>query len=98
VQHLHLAELIYSHRFENDLDSDNMSSPVTVAHYLFTRLRQLGIIALHGVPGDYNLVLSDSVEPAGLKWIGDANELNAGMIAGVLVNLQASVTNCCIFL
>jgi pyruvate decarboxylase len=55
-----------------------MSNTVTLAHYLFTRLRQLGIESVHGVPGDYNLVSLDSLKPAGLNWVGDANELNAG--------------------
>jgi len=52
---------------------------VQLVEYLFTRLHQLGIKAVHGVPGDYNLVALDYLENAGLKWIGDANELNAGM-------------------
>lgn len=52
-----------------------------LAEYLFTRLRQLGIGAVHGVPGDYNLKLLDYVEPAGLLWVGNANELNAGYAA-----------------
>lgn len=55
-----------------------MSTTVTLAHYLFTRLRQLGIESVHGVPGDYNLVSLDYLKPAGLNWVGDANELNAG--------------------
>jgi hypothetical protein len=55
-----------------------MSSTVPLVHYLFTRLRQIGIDSVHGVPGDYNLVSLDYLEPAGLRWIGDANELNAG--------------------
>jgi len=54
---------------------------VTLAFYLWTRLRQLGIESLHGVPGDYNLVALDSVAQAGLNWVGDANELNAGYAA-----------------
>ncbi|KAK5062834.1 hypothetical protein LTR84_004909 [Exophiala bonariae] len=58
-----------------------MSSTVTLAHYLFTRLRQLGIESVHGVPGDYNLVSLDHLKPAGLNWVGDANELNAGYAA-----------------
>ncbi|KAK5054499.1 hypothetical protein LTR84_001390 [Exophiala bonariae] len=50
---------------------------VPLAEYLFSRLRQLGVGAIHGVPGDYNLELLDYVEPAGLLWVGNANELNA---------------------
>lgn len=55
----------------------NGAESVTLAEYLFSRLRQLGIGAIHGVPGDYNLELLDYVEPAGLLWVGNANELNA---------------------
>ncbi|KAE9574616.1 Pyruvate decarboxylase [Colletotrichum fructicola] len=54
-----------------------MSSSTTIATYLFTRLRQLGVGAIHGVPGDYNLDLLDYVKPSGLTWVGNANELNA---------------------
>lgn len=55
-----------------------LTSTTKVADYLFRRLRQLGIESVHGVPGDYNLTLLDYVEPAGLCWVGNANELNAG--------------------
>ena len=55
-----------------------MASTVTLAEYLFTRLRQLGVQSVHGVPGDYNLSLLDHVEPTGLHWVGNCNELNAG--------------------
>ncbi|KAF2112249.1 thiamine diphosphate-binding protein [Lophiotrema nucula] len=58
-----------------------MSSQTTVAEYLFTRLKQLGVGAIHGVPGDYNLTLLDYVEPSGLTWVGNCNELNAGYAA-----------------
>ncbi|RAH82461.1 pyruvate decarboxylase [Aspergillus japonicus CBS 114.51] len=56
-------------------------SSVTLAEYLFTRLVQLGVHSLHGVPGDFNLRLLDYVEPTGLRWVGNANELNAGYAA-----------------
>ncbi|PYH90957.1 hypothetical protein BO71DRAFT_433316, partial [Aspergillus ellipticus CBS 707.79] len=52
-----------------------------VAEYLFTRLRQLGIQTVFGVPGDYNLRLLDFVEPAGLQWLGTCNELNGAYAA-----------------
>jgi pyruvate decarboxylase len=54
---------------------------IKLADYLFTRLKQLGIDAVHGVPGDFNLTLLDYVVPAGLQWVGNANELNAGYAA-----------------
>lgn len=58
-----------------------MTSTVKVAEYLFQRLIQLGVGAIHGVPGDYNLTLLDYVEPTNLLWVGNANELNAGYAA-----------------
>ncbi|KAH8156714.1 hypothetical protein CIB48_g11533 [Xylaria polymorpha] len=58
-----------------------MPDSIQLAEYLFKRLKQLGIGAVHGVPGDFNLTLLDYVEPAGLQWVGNANELNAGYAA-----------------
>lgn len=58
-----------------------MSGTVKLAEYLFERLRQLGVGSIHGVPGDYNLTLLDYVEPSGLHWVGNCNELNAGYAA-----------------
>ncbi|KAK1145366.1 hypothetical protein N8T08_004241 [Aspergillus melleus] len=50
-------------------------------YYLLTRLRQLGIQSIFGVPGDYNLRLLDFVTPSGLHWVGTCNELNAAYAA-----------------
>ncbi|KAI1448712.1 thiamine pyrophosphate enzyme [Annulohypoxylon stygium] len=58
-----------------------MSTTIKLSEYLFARLKQLGVDSVHGVPGDYNLNLLDFVEPAGLHWVGNANELNAGYAA-----------------
>ena len=58
-----------------------MEHQVDLADYLFTRLTQIGLRSLHGVPGDYNLTALDYVEPAGIRWVGNANELNAGYAA-----------------
>ena len=55
-----------------------MAATVKLADYLFSRLRQLDVGCVYGVPGDYNLTLLDYVEPSGLHWIGCCNELNAG--------------------
>lgn len=63
------------------MGDNKMPRTVKLAEYLFTRLKQLGIGAIHGVPGDYNLTLLDHVEPSGLTWVGSANELNAGYAA-----------------
>lgn len=55
-----------------------MTESIDLTLYLFRRLRQLGIQSLHGVPGDYNLSALDYLTEAGLKWVGNCNELNAG--------------------
>ncbi|KAJ6093297.1 Thiamine pyrophosphate enzyme C-terminal TPP-binding [Penicillium sp. IBT 16267x] len=54
---------------------------IKLADYLFTRLLQLGVQSVFGVPGDYNLRLLDYVVPAGLHWVGNCNELNAAYAA-----------------
>ncbi|KAE9572768.1 Pyruvate decarboxylase [Colletotrichum fructicola] len=60
---------------------DSSAPTIKLAEYLFTRLRQLGIDSVHGVPGDFNLHLLDYVKPSRLHWVGNANELNAGYAA-----------------
>lgn len=52
-----------------------------MAEYLFTRLHQVGIRSIHGVPGDFNLVALDYIPKTGLKWTGSVNELNAAYAA-----------------
>lgn len=49
--------------------------------YIFARLHGLGVRSVFGVPGDYNLTALDFLEDAGLKWVGNCNELNAGYAA-----------------
>ena len=54
----------------------------TVAEYVLTRLGQLGIDRVFGVPGDYAFSIDDGVEDVpGLQWVGCANELNAAYAA-----------------
>ncbi|KAI9359957.1 pyruvate decarboxylase-like protein [Zopfochytrium polystomum] len=61
---------------------------ILVGDYVFRRLKQVGVEAIHGVPGDYNLRLLDFVEENGLKWVGNANELNAGYAADGYARLK----------
>lgn len=61
-----------------DYRLDSLEEPVDVAKYLFTRLHQVGIRSIHGLPGDYNLASLDYVSECGLRWVGNVNELNAG--------------------
>ncbi len=54
----------------------------TVGDYLLDRLAELGTTHLFGVPGDFNLEFLDHViaHPS-VRWVGGANELNAGYAA-----------------
>ncbi|RGP58370.1 pyruvate decarboxylase [Fusarium sporotrichioides] len=54
---------------------------IKLADYLFVRLRQLGVLSVHGVPGDFNLNLLDYIQPSGLRWVVNTNELNAAYAA-----------------
>jgi len=64
-----------------DIRTSELREPVDVATYLFTRLKQIGIDSIHGLPGDFNLVALDYLPSCGLKWVGNCNELNAGYAA-----------------
>lgn len=59
----------------------NTNQP-TVAQYTLTRLSQLGIDKIFGVPGDYAFSINDAAEICpGLQWVACANELNAAYAA-----------------
>ncbi|KAJ4348470.1 uncharacterized protein N0V89_009845 [Didymosphaeria variabile] len=64
-----------------DLRTQEIKNPIDVAEYLFKRLHEVGVRSVHGLPGDYNLVALDYIKPAGLHWVGNCNELNAGYAA-----------------
>ncbi|KAL5593348.1 hypothetical protein FOBRF1_012450 [Fusarium oxysporum] len=61
---------------------------VPLGEYLFTRLKQLKIGSIFGVPGDYNLRLLDYIKPTGINWIGNCNELNAAYTADGYSRIQ----------
>lgn len=68
----------------------------TVGDYLLDRLAELGVSEVFGVPGDYNLEFLDHIiaHPR-IRWVGSANELNAGYAAdgyGRLRGMSAFVT------
>ena len=57
-------------------------STYTVSDYLLDRLVELGVTEVFGVPGDFNLEFLDHVvaHPR-VRWVGNANEMNAGYAA-----------------
>jgi indolepyruvate decarboxylase len=79
-----------------DVVTDLADSTYTVGDYLLDRLAELGVTEVFGVPGDYNLEFLDHiVAHSQLRWVGNANELNAGYAAdgyGRLRGLSAVVT------
>jgi len=55
---------------------------ITIANYLLTRLEQLGVSSVFGVPGDFNMPFLDYIEDhPKFQWIGNCNELNAAYAA-----------------
>lgn len=53
----------------------------TVARYLATRLRELGIGHLFGVPGNHLGPFLPEVRAKGIEWVGNCNEINGGYAA-----------------
>ncbi len=58
-----------------------ISSEVTVAEYLLTRLKEIGVDHLFGVPGDFVLGFFNQVLKSNLQYVGTCNELNAAYAA-----------------
>jgi indolepyruvate decarboxylase len=58
------------------------NASITVAEYVVSRLADLGIDRVFGVPGDYSFPFDDAIEASDrLQWIVCANELNAAYAA-----------------
>ncbi|KAG0673093.1 Pyruvate decarboxylase 1 [Pichia californica] len=56
-----------------------MTDQITLGRYLFEKIKEAGVNSVFGVPGDFNLALLDHIkEVENLRWVGNANELNAG--------------------
>lgn len=54
----------------------------TVVEYILSKLYQLGIEDIFGVPGDYSFPVNDSVcANSHQRWVGNCNELNAAYAA-----------------
>jgi TPP-dependent 2-oxoacid decarboxylase len=58
-----------------------ISSEITIAEYLLTRLKEIGVDHLFGVPGDFVLGFFNEVLKSNLKYVGTCNELNAAYAA-----------------
>lgn len=68
-----------------------MNTKLNVANYALTRLSQLGIDLVFGVPGDYSFPIDDAIEDvSGLDWIVCSNELNAAYAADGYARLKGA--------
>src|ERR1700730_16806273 len=55
---------------------------ITIADYLLTRLAELGVHHMFGVPGDFNLwFLEEMIKNSDIRLVGCCNELNAAYAA-----------------
>ena len=57
------------------------NAEITVAEYLITRLKEIGVDHLFGVPGDFILGFLNQVLKSDIKYVGTCNELNAAYAA-----------------
>jgi indolepyruvate decarboxylase len=58
------------------------ASPTTVIQHVLSRLKDLGITKIFGVPGDFAFAIEDAiVNFPGIEWVGCCNELNAAYAA-----------------
>ncbi|KAH7884985.1 thiamine diphosphate-binding protein [Phlebopus sp. FC_14] len=78
------------HRLRHELQAvtvqhelaDQEGELITIAEYILTRLEQLGVTSIFGVPGDFNMPFLDYVEDhPRIEWIGNCHELNAAYAA-----------------
>ena len=58
-----------------------ISSEITVAEYLLTRLKEIGVDHLFGVPGDFVLGFLNEVLKSDVKYVGTCNQLNTAYAA-----------------
>jgi len=65
-----------------DLFNPGLTMSVTVIQHVLSRLREVGIADVFGVPGDYAFPVNDAIcrDPQ-MRWIGCCNELNAAYAA-----------------
>jgi len=67
----------------------------TVAQYTLSRLAQLGIDRIFGVPGDYAFSINDATEEVpDLSWVSCANELNAAYAADGYARIRGAAILC----
>ncbi len=67
----------------------------TVIQYVLSRLQEIGITDIFGVPGDYSFPINDAIsEHPQIKWIGCCNELNATYAADGYARIRGAAAVC----
>jgi pyruvate decarboxylase len=62
--------------------ADSTPEKITLGFYMWSRLHQVGISTIFGVPGDFNLQFLDAIYTVpGLQFVTNQNELNAAYAA-----------------
>jgi indolepyruvate decarboxylase len=70
----------------------------TVVQHVLSRLRDIGISDVFGVPGDFSFPLNDAIcSENGFRWIGCANELNAAYAADGYARVKGAGAVCTTF-
>jgi indolepyruvate decarboxylase len=65
-----------------DTEPAEKASSTSVIEHVLSRLKDIGISKIFGVPGDYDFTVGDAiVNFPGIEWVGCCNELNAGYAA-----------------
>jgi TPP-dependent 2-oxoacid decarboxylase len=67
----------------------------TVIQHVLSRLSEIGVKDVFGVPGDYAFPINDAVcsDPS-LRWIGSCNELNAAYSADGYARIRGVAAAC----
>src|ERR1700753_754510 len=74
------------------------SMTMTVVQHVLSRLRDIGISDVFGVPGDFSFPLNDAIcSENGLRWIGCGNELNAAYAADGYARVKGAGAVCTTF-
>jgi indolepyruvate decarboxylase len=70
----------------------------TVIEHVLSRLREIGITDIFGVPGDYAFAVNDAVcNDPDMRWIGCCNELNAAYAADGYARIKGAGALCTTF-
>jgi indolepyruvate decarboxylase len=70
----------------------------TVIEHVLTRLSDLGITDIFGVPGDYAFAVNDAIcHDPNIRWVGCSNELNAGYAADGYARIKGVGAVCTTF-